>query len=66
MAVRNLVARTREHCPAFIEAGAEAVIKSALATYPSCKDEATAALRDLGCEVHLRELWKGEGRNLTQ
>ena len=29
-------------------------------TVPDCRDEAKAALRDLGCKVELMERWKGE------
>ncbi|XP_038077647.1 armadillo repeat-containing protein 6-like [Patiria miniata] len=57
MALRNLVARSREQCQSILALGAEPLIRKALAC---CEDEAKAALRDLGCEVELKELWKGE------
>lgn len=65
MAVRNLVARTRKHAKPFLEHGGEAIVRNALTMHPSCKDEATAALRDMDCDVHLRELWTGEGKGIT-
>ncbi|XP_071795017.1 armadillo repeat-containing protein 6-like [Asterias amurensis] len=59
MALRNLVARSREYCSAIVALGAEALIQAARAN-SDCEDEAKAALRDLGCAVDLKELWKGE------
>ncbi|PIK39067.1 putative armadillo repeat-containing protein 6-like [Apostichopus japonicus] len=64
MAVRNLVARSREYCQCFIEAGAETLIRQAM-PLPDCSDLAKAALRDLECQVELKELWKGEKNPLT-
>ena len=57
MALRNLVARTRDYCAPILEIGAESLIRDARRL---CEDEAKAALRDLGCQVDLKELWKGE------
>lgn len=65
MCLRNLVARNQEHQQHFLELGAEDLLQHAL-TMPECHDEAKAALRDLGCQVALKELWKGEGRHLDQ
>ncbi|XP_077989439.1 armadillo repeat-containing protein 6-like [Glandiceps talaboti] len=66
MAIRNLVARTREYNDAFLELGAEALINTARSKYQDVvEDEAKAALRDLGCKVELKELWKGEKAPLT-
>ena len=62
--MRNVVARTREYCPAFVELGVENLIQQAMGKHPSCRDEAKAALRDLGCKVELKELWKGEGKGI--
>lgn len=64
MAVRNLVARSREYCQCFIEVGAETLIRQAM-PLPDCSDLAKAALRDLECQVELKELWKGEKNPLT-
>lgn len=66
MAIRNLVARTREYCNLFLELGAESLIQDAQRNHKSCQDETKAALRDLGCEVHLEERWKGENKGLAQ
>ena len=30
-----------------------------------CYEEAKALLRDLGCQVELKELWAGTGKNLS-
>lgn len=60
MALRNLVARNREYCDPILELGAETLINAARTNHKSCVDEAKAALRDLGCHVELKELWKGE------
>ncbi|XP_070206369.1 armadillo repeat-containing protein 6-like [Littorina saxatilis] len=60
MILRNLVARTREHGPAILELGAEPLLNQAAANHKECGDEAKAALRDLGCAVHLKELWTGQ------
>ncbi len=57
MALRNLVARTRQYCDTILELGAEPLIRDAR---KMCEDEAKAALRDLGCQVDLKERWKGE------
>lgn len=59
MALRNLVARTRENCDAVLALGAEELITAAM-SFPDVRDEAKAALRDLGCKVELTERWKGE------
>lgn len=58
-AVRNLVARNRELCDAFLTEGAERYINIAMNKHANCADDAKAALRDLGCKVELKELWKG-------
>lgn len=65
MAVRNIVARTRDLCQPFLELGAEELINKAL-TVPNCEDEAKAALRDLGCDVELKIRWTGEKGSLPQ
>ncbi|XP_072167007.1 armadillo repeat-containing protein 6-like [Diadema setosum] len=62
MAVRNLVARTRQYSEAFIQLGIEPLLRGAQRL---CPDEAKAALRDLDLKVELRELWKGEKTPLT-
>lgn len=58
-AIRNIVARNRQLCTAFLDESAERYINQAMASHASCADDAKAALRDLGCKVELRELWTG-------
>nr|CAB3223154.1 armadillo repeat-containing protein 6 [Phallusia mammillata] len=66
MAIRNLVARTRHHTTAFIENGAENLIRQASENYKSVlEDEAKAALRDLDVKVDLKERWKGKNAGVT-
>ncbi|XP_006821593.1 armadillo repeat-containing protein 6-like [Saccoglossus kowalevskii] len=66
MAVRNIIARSREYCDQFLELGVEAVINEARTRHSGLEDEAKAALRDLGCKVELKELWKGVNTPLRQ
>lgn len=65
MAIRNLVARTREYCDAFLDLGAEELIRAAHEQHPQLQDETKAALRDLGADVHLKELWTGKKGDFT-
>ncbi|KAB5535790.1 hypothetical protein PHYPO_G00121990 [Pangasianodon hypophthalmus] len=65
MLLRNLVSRTRDFSQPILEMGAEALIGQALASHRDCSDVARAALRDLGCQVELRELWTGKKGSLT-
>lgn len=64
MAVRNLVARSPNNCLPFLELGIEALANKALKKYSS--DEVKSALRDLGCKVDLKEIWKGEKGSIPQ
>ena len=66
MALRNLVARSRELCDAVLELGAERLLNKISCAHCQCACEATAALRDLGCVVHLQELWTGKKGSLMQ
>jgi hypothetical protein len=51
MAVRNMVVRNPELRPGFLAAGAEDLLRSVKLLFPgSCKDVASAALRDLGLD----------------
>ncbi|XP_026111785.1 armadillo repeat-containing protein 6-like [Carassius auratus] len=65
MLLRNLVAHTRDFSPLILEMGAEALIWQALAAHRDCADVGRAALRDLGCQVELRELWTGKKGSLS-
>uniref|UniRef100_A0A8C5WGW0 Armadillo repeat containing 6 n=1 Tax=Leptobrachium leishanense TaxID=445787 RepID=A0A8C5WGW0_9ANUR len=66
MVIRNLVSRNPSFCQPILEMGAESLIMKARNTHKDCDDEAKAALRDLGCNVDLRELWTGEKGSLAQ
>ncbi|XP_030631449.1 armadillo repeat-containing protein 6 isoform X2 [Chanos chanos] len=65
MLLRNLVSRTRDFSKSILEMGAEALIGQALASHRDCGDVARAALRDLGCQVELRELWTGKKGSIS-
>ncbi len=65
MAVRNVVARNKEHIGAFVERGVEELIHRAMRAHPeACGDEGRAALRDLELKVELRAPWTGEGKGI--
>ncbi|XP_044126484.1 armadillo repeat-containing protein 6 isoform X1 [Bufo gargarizans] len=66
MVIRNLVSRTRDFSQSILEMGAESLILQARSTHKDCDDVAKAALRDLGCEVELKELWTGQKGSLEQ
>jgi len=59
------VARNRELSGPFLEFGAEDLINKARHV-EECEDEAKAALRDLECQVELKERWTGEKGSLPQ
>lgn len=65
MLLRNLVARSRDFTQPILEMGAEALISQALTAHRDCDDVGRAALRDLGCQVELRELWTGKKGSLS-
>ncbi|XP_005920536.1 armadillo repeat-containing protein 6 [Haplochromis burtoni] len=65
MVLRNLVARMRNFSQPILEMGAETLIAQALQNHQDCGDVGKAALRDLGCQVELRELWTGKHGSLT-
>lgn len=49
--LRNMVVRTPELRPSFLEKGAEDLLRAIKARHPSkCKDVGYAALRDLGLD----------------
>ena len=64
MAIRNLVARTREYSGEFVNLGVEGLLQRTLAQQPTCADEAKAALRDLDLKVELKERWTGTGQGI--
>ena len=66
MAIRNLVARTREFAAEFLNLGVEPLLQRTLTTHASCADEAKAALRDLDLKVDLKIPWTGQGRQIAR
>ncbi|XP_037083021.1 armadillo repeat-containing protein 6-like [Pollicipes pollicipes] len=66
MAVRNMVSRSPELRPVFRELNIEQLINQVLQAHgPKVDAEARAALRDLDCQVTLKEEWTGRGGALT-
>ncbi|XP_072297429.1 armadillo repeat-containing protein 6 [Eucyclogobius newberryi] len=65
MLLRNVVARMQSYCQPILEMGAESLITQALQNHQDCNDVGKAALRDLGCQVELRELWTGKRGGIT-
>lgn len=58
-AIRNMVSRSRDQCPTFLSHGIEDILKQAMETFKDVEYDLKAALRDLGCEVKLKEEWTG-------
>lgn len=66
MAIRNTVSRKKDLSSSFIEAGVEELLQDALKrTQKAPTEEIKAALRDLGCQVQLKEEWTGQGVKIT-
>lgn len=68
MAIRNMVARVPENRKRFLDLGAESLIIEAVENHGkvAMKDVAQAALRDLGVDIKLQELWKGLGHEINR
>lgn len=64
-AIRNMVSRSRYQTKKFLDLGSEELLKKALKQFKQCEFDIKAALRDLGCEVELKEEWTGKGGLLT-
>lgn len=58
-AIRNIVSRSRDFCDGFLKFGAEEVLNKGMVAHPSVAQDIKAALRDLGCNVVLKEQWTG-------
>lgn len=54
-----MVSRSRDQCPIFLSHGVEEVLTNAMANYPDIQYDIKSALRDLGCNVELKEEWTG-------
>lgn len=65
MSVRNILSRCSQLQPLFVEAAIEQRIRSAMVSCKELEFEAKQALRCLGLEVQLKELWTGHGGALT-
>lgn len=63
-AIRNMVSRSRQQNKEFLRLDAEALLKTALLKYKNCEYDIKAALRDLECDVELKEEWTGKGGKL--
>ncbi|XP_063238491.1 armadillo repeat-containing protein 6 homolog [Bacillus rossius redtenbacheri] len=64
-AIRNIVSRDKSLGSAFLQRDAEGVLREALKRHGAVYDheyDIKSALRDLGCDVELRELWTGKGK----
>lgn len=66
IAVRNVVYHNTEYSGTFRELEIADLVNAVLAKHSTARDEAKAALRDLGCKVELKELWKGEKGSIPQ
>ena len=64
-AIRNIVSRSREFCPQFIENDVEELLNSARSKHPSADDATRSALRDLDLQVELKEQWTGTKKILA-
>lgn len=64
-AVRNMVSRSRYQNDKFLSLGIEDILKEDLAKFPAIEFDIKSALRDLGCNVNLKEEWTGKGGKLT-
>ncbi|CAH2057810.1 unnamed protein product, partial [Iphiclides podalirius] len=66
-AIRNMVARCREHNARFRALGAEGVLSGAYGRFGGeFGFDIKSALRDLECEVELDEQWTGRGVQMRQ
>lgn len=60
-----MVSRSRYQSDLFIELGIEDILQENLNRFKEIEYDTKAALRDLGCNVHLKEEWTGQGGALT-
>ncbi|CAH2227854.1 jg13960 [Pararge aegeria aegeria] len=66
-AIRNMVARHKDHNPKFHELGIEAVLNKSYCQF--AKDfgfDIKSALRDLDCDVKFDEQWTGKGVQIDE
>ena len=66
MALRNSISRCRHLVEKLLELKIEDTLRQIMNDKDQhCCEEAKALLRDLGCQVELKELWAGTGKNLS-
>ncbi|KAJ8932460.1 hypothetical protein NQ314_014642 [Rhamnusium bicolor] len=63
--IRNMVSRNKSQSKAFLELGVEELLQTSLKNFKEIEYDIKAALRDLGCNVQLKEEWTGRGGALT-
>jgi len=64
-ALRNSISRRKEFQTKLIDEKIETILKEYVNDESlGCQEQAKTVLRDLGCEVHLKELWAGSGKDL--
>lgn len=54
-----MVSRSRDQCASFLNHEAEQILNDAMTNYPDIAYDFKSALRDLGCDVKLKEEWTG-------
>ncbi|KAJ8934298.1 hypothetical protein NQ318_005476 [Aromia moschata] len=64
-AVRNMVSRNKSHGRNFLSLGIEDLLRADLEKFEGIEYDVKAALRDLNCNVNLKEEWTGTGGALT-
>ncbi|XP_066144711.1 armadillo repeat-containing protein 6 homolog [Euwallacea fornicatus] len=64
-AIRNMVSRSKYQTGKFLELGVEDVLCQDIQKFKDIEYDIKAALRDLGCNVTLKEEWTGKGGALT-
>ncbi|KAB0804035.1 hypothetical protein PPYR_01005 [Photinus pyralis] len=64
-AIRNMVSRSRYQSQKFLDVGVEMILQRNLKRFPNHEFDTKSALRDLGCDVNLKEEWTGSGGLLT-
>lgn len=64
-AIRNMVSRSRYQNQKFLKLGVEDILQVNLRKFAKFEYDMKAALRDLGCQVNLREEWTGKGGMLN-
>jgi hypothetical protein len=64
--LRNSISRNKEYGEKLLELKIEETLRQCLnQNDQKCYDEVKSVLRDLGCQVELKELWTGTGKNLN-